>query len=187
MSALEEQFVDEVERENEEPLEAATGQPESLMDRLRGKLAQAREETTVDLDIPGYDGELVARYRGLDPVKEGEKIARRVERQFKSEAQRGVYTLVDALVTACEGIFVRNVDGELEPLDPDGLGPCCYDERLAEFLGIDISHGANTDGAARRCLLGVFAGNKVAIAVHGQRWQRWMATGVSDGEALGES
>lgn len=139
----------------------------SIMEQLREKRRAAAAITTIDLAIPGYDGQLVARYRLIDPLTDGKEIADRVQRQFKEDHERLFYSFVDTLVVACDAMLFRDADGKLAVIDPDDLGAMTYDERLASFLGIE-----STD--ARSALLGVFGGNRTAVMAHHTTFMRWM-------------
>lgn len=140
----------------------------SAFDRLKAKRRRNAHNTTVDLPVTGYSGELVARYRLLDPLIEGKEIADRIDEQFKGEQEAQTFwALVDTLISACDGLYVKGDHG-FEPLDPDGGGVCRYDERLAD--GLDLERGS-----ARITLLSLFDDNKVAITHHALALQRWMA------------
>lgn len=154
------------------------------MDVLREKRAEAAKRQTIDLSVGGYDGALVARYRLLDPLKEGKEIGERVRRQFKGDEDAQLfYANADTLIEACVGLYLRDDNGELEPIDPEGLGePVKYDHRLAAGLGIDV----DDKQPARSVLLGIFNGNKVALNVHALQFTRWMGDPTGD-HGLGES
>ncbi len=155
------------------------GAPSSLMEQLRLKRAEAAARTTVDLPVPGYVGELLARYRLLDPLVEGRQIGDRVVKQFEHEEERQFYAFADTLIAACVGLFLRGPDGELEPLLGSSGEPVGYDAELAKGLGLEAQ-------TAREVLLAVFADNKVAVTEQAVRLNRWMAD-PSKGALLGEA
>lgn len=151
--------------DNQQPIEGA-----SMMARLRAKRRDAASVTTVDLPLAGYGGELVARYRLLDPLIEGREIGDQVRREFPGadrDVEREFYGTCDTLIRACVGLFVKGPKG-LEPL-VDEEGEMGYDHRLAAGLEIEA------DGTARGVLIGAFLDNKVALLSHGLQYQAWMA------------
>lgn len=168
--------------ETEAPTAAMSG-----MDRIRQARADAAKITTVDLPIPGYGGQLVARYRLLDPLVEGQKIVARVKQQFKTDAQQAFYGLVDTLVEACEGLYEPTDDGTLQPLALDPTGePISYGKQLADGLGIN----GGDPFEVRNVVIGLFTagnpnGNKIAVTAHALQLQEWMSdpAGFSPGEA----
>src|SRR4051812_32253240 len=90
--------------------EPTTPRNESTLERLRAKRAEkAHEATPLELPIPGYDGELVCKYR---PLTWGElkKIGEKVDKS-KNPA-RELHAHCDTLILACEGFYVRE-EGQL--------------------------------------------------------------------------
>jgi hypothetical protein len=149
--------------------------PESVMQRLREKRKSISERNEIDIDIPGYDGELVARYRLMEG-HEFELIGKKVRRQFKSTADRLTYGSADTLIAACVNILIRGADDRLYPLgDLIGLPgePIRYDDRLAEFLKFEAN-------SARDVILGVFANNELALAQHQVKFARWTSDTSKD-------
>jgi hypothetical protein len=142
----------------------------SMMAALRARYAEIGESKTTDIDLPGYDGLLVARYRVLDVAHEINAIGRLVQRQYKGDAERVLYSTLDIMAKACIGIFTRR-DGELWPLSasisPDEP-PICYDDRLADFMGM------NGVTSAREVILGLFQGIETMVMSHGQVLSIWM-------------
>lgn len=156
----------------------------SLMDRIRQKRADLAALRTIDIPVAGYGGDLVARYRLLDPLVEGKEIAERTRGQFAKEpADQMYYGIVDSMVEACTGLYGRG-HVELVPLDDeDGSGAMTYsDARLGEFLGFEADE-------AREAVLQVFAGNRNAVIAHGLLLQKWFAdpSGELDQRTLGVS
>lgn len=148
----------------------------SIMGRLRQKRQQLAAQKTVDLPVAGYGGELVVRYQLLDPLVEGKEVGDRVAQQFKGpehDADRVYYMLVDSLIAACVGFYIKDA-GDLVELDPEQLGAMTWsDDRLGDFLGFQA-------GSARDAVLQVFAGNRIAVTRHAAALQRWM--GDTSGE-----
>ena len=80
---------------------------ESVLDRIKARHAQALEARTVDMDVPGYAGDLVMR---LGPV------GFRRASGFIDAVQKGDFgPLADAVIHGCRDFLIR-VDGELVPL-----------------------------------------------------------------------
>jgi len=134
----------------------------SLLSRIRERRAQLQEERHLDLDIPGYDGMLVARYRPL-PWDEVKKIGEKVEKS--KNPRKELYAMADVLVRACDSIWFR--DPETNELRPVQSGePVRYDDRLAEALGF-------TADSARQVLLATF-NNDLAVTAHHMEAAEWM-------------
>jgi hypothetical protein len=150
----------------------------SMMDRLREQHRKLAEQHTTELEIPGYSGELVARYRILDVQNELKKITLRVNREFKDMAEQALYSTIDALILACEGLFYYD-GSKLRPLS-ESFGPSTppvkYDHRLVEFLALELGEEAS----ARDVVFAAFGGNEPAIITHGQILSRWMS-GMAEG------
>lgn len=157
-------------------LEEELADSSSIMGRLRQKRQQLAAQKTIDLPVAGYGGELVVRYQLLDPLVEGKQIGDRVAQQFKGkdhDSDRVYYALVDSLIAACEGFYIRD-GGDLVALDPEQLGAMTWsDDRLGDFLGFQA-------GNARDAVLQVFAGNRIAVTRHAAELQKWM--GDTSGE-----
>jgi hypothetical protein len=146
----------------------------SVLASLREKRRNAAANLTTDMPIPGYAGELVVRYRLLDPLVEGKTIGDRVQAQFSAaglESERVYYGLVDGLIAACVAIFAK-VGDELVPLAGEGTVTTYEDtDDLAELLG--FTPAATT----RATVVEVFGGSehKIAVSGHAIRVQRWMS------------
>lgn len=145
--------------------------PNSLMDQVRKQLEETRV-AELFLDLPGYNGLVVARY-GLVDGKELNKRGRRVWNETKDETERILLASMDTILAACTGIFLRPDQGEhnkLWPLDPHKRGePAVFDADLAEWLGLTIE-----GNRARDVLYATFAENESAIVVHCARINRWL-------------
>lgn len=148
-----------------------------VLDAIRAKRRKLADEQTHDMPVPGYGGELVVRYRLLDPLVEGKDIGDRVQSQFSGagqESERVYFGLVDGLIAACVAIYAK-VDGELVPLAGEGSLTTFEDtDDLAELLGF------TPKPTTRETVAEVFGGNKIAVSGHGIALQRWM--GDTSGE-----
>jgi hypothetical protein len=162
----------------------------SLIERLQQerKRALARPKT-LDVEIPGYQGMLVARYKPL-PWEDLQELLDRAggyEEELKAN--------IDGVIRACDRLMVRQDDGELVSL-ADQLrdqgeqveGEIRYDHRLVEILSLNVT--PPPEGTVRELVLAVFAGavspeNSVthhATAIGG--WMRGASLGVD--ASLGE-
>ena len=103
----------------------------SLQDRLRAA-KQEQHQQEHSLAIPGYSGQLVARYRSLD-WRERRQIGLTVN--GPDLVDKELNAAADLLVKSCVGVDAH-VDGEIHPLNMT-LGA-----ELASFLG---EEGAETD------------------------------------------
>lgn len=148
----------------------------SPLDRLKERRRKAQEERDpLDLDIPGYGGELVARYRVLS-FEEMEKLQERGGKMAQvADKEAELKITMDTIAAACVGIFLRE-DDKLRPLNEVdakfGDEPVRYDERLAEAVGVD------SEGKVRVLIRRMFP-TELSILAHLQRISNWME-GVND-------
>lgn len=148
--------------------------------RLLAKRRKAVAAVTKDLDVWGYGGELVARYRLLDPLVEGKEITDKVTRNYTNPTDQGFYGILDTLIAACVGLYYRDPEtGVLTLIDEDGLGPMGYDQRAAEYFGFP------TD-SARDTVIKIFNGYKTSILAHVRELNEWMEHPTS-AATLGEA
>ncbi len=135
----------------------------SILDRLREKRRADGDAQTFDLPIAGWGGEIVARYRLLDPLVELKEILDRARRSFPDDPEsQNFWGQVDAMIAACVGLYARDDDGRLVPLTiGEGGEPARYTVELAEELEV-----ATPDMKARDVVVGVFKGNKMALGAH---------------------
>lgn len=177
----------------------AAGPPQpdagSVLGRLRARRDDLAQDHHLDLDIPGYDGDLVARYRPLTAAEQT-RIAAKVERADRlagndeQAAEAQLRTALDTIIASCVEILVRE-DGVMVPLAEitGASAPVRYDQALADALGIP---GADS---ARAVVRGVFPrdshGDVVPQPVnrHANEVAAWMARIGSDvdGDLLGEA
>jgi hypothetical protein len=160
------------------PTPAPAAKAVSQLDRLKERRRRAREEREpLDLDIPGYGGELVARYRVLS-FEEMEKLQDRGGKMARAaDIEVELKITMDTIAAACVGIFLRE-DGKLRPLNEVdakfGDEPVRYDERLAEAVGVD------SEGKVRILIRRMFP-TELSIIGHLQRVSNWMS-GVNDAD-----
>lgn len=142
----------------------------SRLRELRQKLTETRE---LELEIPGYQGELVAVYRVLD-WEEVRKIMRRVEsKKGRSENdRRELYAQIDTLIAACNEIKYRASNGQLASFATHPR----WDQALAEILDI-------RDATTARAIVMATFNNDMAIMAHHGELYNWM---VGENEEVGE-
>jgi hypothetical protein len=96
----------------------------SLRERVQARREALQAQQSITLDVPGYNGELRARYRLID-FREARRINERIDtlRDLDS-ATRELYIAADTLVIACEAVL----DAEGHEFDP-------WSPELAHSLG----------------------------------------------------
>jgi len=126
----------------------------SLRDKLRAARATQQAEQIEEITIPGYDGQLVAKYRTLD-WKERRAIGLNVK--GPNIAVKELDAAADLIVASCVGVDAH-VDGQVAPIEADGqqlkLG-----KKLANELGFE---GADTD---RQAVFQIFP-SEIALMNH---------------------
>lgn len=148
----------------------------SLLDELRAKRAEATQDRRLELDVPGYEGLLVVRYRPTT-WEEDKKISEKLERS--KNPRKELYAALDTLITACDQILLRKHDGTLVPIEQEdpsqGDEPVRFDGRFAAIMGLET-------GSAREVVLATFKHNHRAIGVHGEELGKWLAEVNSEGD-----
>lgn len=151
----------------------------SALDQLRAKYQEIAARETVEIPLPHFAGDLVARYRLLDQRHDIAPILKRAEKL--PEAERELAASADLLIAACVGLIARQPDDSMEEL-VDGQGePIVYDHRLADGLGIEAQN-------PRQLLHHLFHDGPALIG-HARRLQLWMSdTSLDVGQTfLGEA
>jgi hypothetical protein len=157
-----------------------SGARATLLNQLRGKREELKGDHYLDLDIPGYDGMLVGRFRPF-PIEKSERKMREFQKLMGKQPML-LKAACDTLIDACEQIMVRKEAGaEPVPIDPDVDPPIAFDSRAADLFGFQ----ANT---ARQVVIGLFPTEQsiVAINVEVSRWMQTL-TRDTDEELLGNS
>lgn len=141
----------------------------SSLDRIRARRAELERKQTIDLIIPGYEGQFGARYRILSD-DELDKLLKGVDGR-EVTISKGIESTLDVLIAACECLLVIPDDGEqFEPLTNDEGVPYRYETALAEELGFEAE-------TARQVVRGVFSPEgtqPLAAGAHGQAITAWM-------------
>lgn len=160
---------DQVEEFNEELFDSFA--------ELRAQRKAIQSAKTHDLDIPGYNGRLVARYTmlGFDRVN---KIQTRSINILKDTTAQ-MNAQIDTLIAALEQVCARKNDGSVVPIDDEH--PIRFDKRLAALFGFEAE-------SARDVVKGVFVHEMYIVDQHQDliMWMRGMTSDV-ELEALGES
>lgn len=147
----------------------------SLLDSIRARHAKlAADDAQHELfDIPGYDGQLVARYRRLT-FEEMTEVRRHATNVVEYNA--------DFLTAACDELLFCDRDGNL--VAPSDTGPVRYDRQWAELLGLQLPDGAG----AREVVRATVALGDHALNDHSGEVSEWMRTGEApERRLLGES
>lgn len=170
------------ENGHHEPEPVTEAAPGSVLAMLRARARTLREEKTIDLDIPGYDGYLVARYRAVS-----------LARIFAGTAGRGSLetpltlewtTAADTLARALVELFMRDSpDGEaLHPLFKDQAAR--FDDDLVEALALQP-----TQRTGRAVLVALCGGDELGesrVYSHYMAYQGWLMAGASGEPAESE-
>ena len=140
---------------------------QSLRDKVQARRAELQADTSVTLDVPGYEGILRARYRALS-LKELGRIGERVAKLKDLDAStRELYIYADGLVLACEAVYDANLDDGRNDDDPPPTGKR-WGAPLAHELGFpDVA------GAARQAVFAVIS-RDTQIWSHYQSLLAWM-------------
>lgn len=153
--------------------------PGSVMALLRAKAKALREEKTTDIDVPGYDGYLVGRYRA---VSLGRIFAasNTVETPLTPEWTTAADTLGKALM---ELLMRDSPDGELHPLFTDQ--PARFDNDTLEAFNIP----APPQRTARAAIVALCGGDELGesrVWSHYMQYQGWLMGGAGGEPAESE-
>lgn len=186
MSSLQDAITDATGQATEafdavEP-EVDPGAAGSILRTLRTRAHQLQAETTVDLDIPGYNGVLVGRYRAISIARVFNGPGGTLRNPI---TEWGV--AADALGTALQELYGRSPDtGDLEPLFHDQ--PARFDDDLVMALDLPAP-AAKTARAVLVALLGGGNLGESRVWQHYLEYQAWLTQGsaaeVAD-DAVGE-
>jgi hypothetical protein len=139
----------------------------SNADRIRAKREEIAAETTEVFDIPGYDGDLAARYRRMEWT-EIQKVGERA--RASKHPHKELHGQADIIAAACIELLVR-----------DQNNPEAY-ERFGEVDGEPIRFDLNlcnvmgwTDIRTARETVRAMFGNDLAVSMHHQILLAWMS------------
>lgn len=156
------------------------------------KRRQEREHTLF-IDVPSWDGDLVAEYRVLDP----DELKAMAEASFRrarnnGNAEPGANDI--ALITAANiGLYAKDPDSGERVAIEDEFGHVGYN-RIAKLLGKEDELKSNAD-AVRYCMAerdddGGWVPNVMAMALHANAIGKWMKDpskrGIDLEDILGE-
>lgn len=167
----------------QDPIEVEGPEAFSLGDELAGYREEIEApRLPLELEIPGYRGKLVAKYKRIDydEIKEISKRGAKMSRAHDEEAPLKVQA--DTLIAACVGIFTP-VDKELVPLEDampeldSSKGPVRFDRRLAQAVKLNM----DTD-KAREVVFGVMP-DPVLMGSHYSDYEVWRSSATGDAEA----
>jgi hypothetical protein len=152
----------------------------SVLAAVRLRAAQLAHDNTVELDIPGYGGVLVGRYKAISIARVYGGPGGQLRNPL---SDWGV--AADALSRALVGLYGRNERGELEPLfhDQDAR----YDDDLVAALQLEPS-----EHTARAVLVALCGGGELGesrVWSHFLQYQAWVTEGSAQevaAEAVGE-
>jgi hypothetical protein len=167
-SGLEAVVEDEVEPER-------GAAPGSILESLRARAQQLQAEKHIDLEIPGYHGQLWGRYRAVS-------LARTLTQAGEVNPMVPKWTVAaDTLARALEAVYYRNEHGELQPLYPE---PVRYDDELVEMLNLRPA-----ERSARAVLVALCGGGNLGesrVWTHYMAYQGWLMAGDEEGETLAQ-
>src|SRR6188508_3338917 len=165
--------------ETENTLEEVTnGKPPSLTILDDAVNRRAKREHNLFLDVPSWDGDLIAEYRVPDP-DDLRKLAERVVRRARNGDQEKPGSAdIDLIIAACVGLYVIDPDSGSRVAVEDSFGHVGYN-RIATVLGKDDEIKSNADAvrylmAERGDKDGTWVENIVAMSMHANAIQRWM-------------
>lgn len=154
---------------------AAAGR--SIIDRVRERHEQ--REDYLELPIPAW---VVRRGEPSDVHVRFHRIARKTMRNLlRRKQQNDVVFAADLLVAACDEVFVRDDNGNLQPASVgDGLDePVRFDGRLADMFALSPSE------TQRDIVLRIFGDNEAAVLYAADRIFNWQ-TGAELDNATSE-
>jgi hypothetical protein len=167
--------------------EAATGAV-SILDRIKERREAATHTRWLDLAIPGYGDDLMARYKPV-PYKVFEQ-AEKKQRRDKS-APKLLLAGLDQIILTCDMILVKDpgheacvTDNEGAPTDyrpidveaADNNFPVKWEPRLAQLIGIPEDE---YKGDPRQVILRTFC-NDAAVIHHATQIGVWLRDTTKD-------
>lgn len=133
----------------------------STLARIKARRDERLSDESLRLEIPTWDGDLIARYKVLRRNKWEEIIKR---------SRKDVGADLDFIAQACIGIIMRDPEsGEHIELQ-EGGEPIRFDERLARMLDFTPPDKS----PVRAIVMYMFKGNDVSTAAHAATIARWM-------------
>lgn len=147
----------------------------SIMEALRARAQQLQAEQTIDLEIPGYHGQLVGRYHAVS-------LPRALSAAGEMNPILPKWTMAaDSLARAIDALYYRDETGELAPLYPE---PVRFDEELAEMFGLRPA-----ELSARGVLVALCGGGELGesrVWTHYMAYQGWLMAGGDEDSPLAQ-
>jgi hypothetical protein len=179
-------------QDEQEPVEST-----SILDRLRARREEVKEQRILDLAIPGYEDELMARYKPV-PFKVFEDDEKK-RKKSRGKDPALLSAAIDQIMACCEMILVKDPGNPACVLDNDGdvteyrpidveaaeMGaPVKWEQRFADLINIPQDE---TRGIAKLVVLRTFC-NDAALIYHASRLGIWLrdTTKEVDDDLLGE-
>jgi hypothetical protein len=161
-------------RTPEDIIEATKGmlapEPNSPLARLREIREEFQADNDVELELPGYRGELLGVYKPL-PWEMIRQIALRAERNRRAPDIE-VTVAADGLLNACVGFVYRDQDGTKKPLTYGGQEITGYNTLLRDALTLTDKHGIKPE-TAREIVRAMFPDDMALVSHYGalMDWQ----------------
>lgn len=157
--------------------EADAGSVQSVADRLKARREAIGSDKFINMDLPGYDGEFVVRFKRMRWEALAD-IADQAQGGGNRSKRKVLNGHADVIATACEELLIRRIrpggEEELVPMNEFfheifGDKPVRFDPRLSQFLELEID-GTPT---ARKVVFGVFNNDLAVTALHNELGE-WM-------------
>ena len=182
----------------DDPRTVVEDEPEvgrSGLDRLRALRKQKHDDNTRVFSLPGYKGELAARYRVL-PWEETTSIQRRGMRQAGKNERADIEMFSSELVNACVELLVPKEGTTLPVSDDDRWEPVLPDRTLrygdieiAKSLGIELGDEPRAIDILRAVFVNAVHGNEdradYVLNGHHSDVMEWMRGAPDDEEDVG--
>lgn len=152
-------------------------------------------EHTLFLDVPSWDGDLIAEYRVVPPDDLKKLAVAALRRSRNGGEGAGVNNDIAIIAAACVGLYVKDPETDERVPVEDEFGHVKYD-RIAHVLGKDEEIKSTTD--AVRYVMGErdeeedggWTENIMAMSIHANTIGKWMRdpsrSGVDLEDLLGE-
>lgn len=165
---------------NENQLESIGAALDNAQSTSLLKAAQKRRQErgrTLFLDVPGWDGDLIAEYRVVPPEELRRVAEMALRRNRNGGAPEPVSNDISIIIAACVGLHTINPeDGERVPVE-DEFGIVKFD-RIAKLLGKEEEIKDNRTAVkylmSERTEDGGWIENVLAISLHANTIGRWM-------------
>jgi hypothetical protein len=156
--------------------EPGAAAPGSVLAALRTRAQQLRESHTTDIDVPGYDGMLVARYKAVSLPRVFARAS-----DFQTPINPDWTLAADTLGMALVELLMRGgPDNSLHPLFTDI--PARFDDDLVECLGLRPAE--RTARAVLVALCGGGALGESRVWSHYMAYQGWLMAGADTGTTI---